>query len=177
MERPGTPDVVDRVDTLRKPFEEGYQFLVIHSGRSYAFTTLEVLEERTEAFKVPWDIVYDPSVPGGKRPLRYEGVLVSRYDQTAGTGINARFGPALYNRDNPNFLTDVGWGRDDFSLIAGGESREIGGGVSVAKNPDGSYEVTVTGGRAAPFERWCDKIWFSSGEYDSGCFLDEAVWE
>lgn len=165
--------------TLSKPFEEGYQFLVIHSGRRFAFTTLEVLEERTEPFKVSEPEVYDPSVPGGLRPRGYEGVLVSRYDQTAGTGASARFGPALYNRDNPNFLTDVGWGRDDFSLIPNGESREIGGGVTVtvAKNSEGSYEVTVSGGRVASFERWCGKIWFRADEYDTGCFLDEAVWE
>ena len=165
--------------TLSKPFEEGSQFLVIHSGRRFAFTTLEVLEERTEPFKILWDQVYDPSAPTGLRPCRYEGVLVSRYDQTAGTGTYARFGPALYNEDNPDFLTHVGSGRDDLSLIPDGGSREIGGGVSVsvAKNPDGSYEVTVSGGRVASFERWCDKIWFSGDEYDTGCFLDEAVWE
>ena len=165
--------------TLSKPFEEGYQLLVIHSGRRFAFTTLEVLEERTEEFKVATNVVYDPSALGGWRPRRYEGVLVSRYDQTAGTGINARFGPALYNRDNPNFLGDVGRGRDDYSLIEDGGSREIGGGVSVsvAKNPEGSYEVTVTGGRVASFPRWCGKISFTADEYDTGCFLDEAVWE
>ncbi len=94
--------------TLRKPFEEGYQFLVIHSGRRFALTTLAVLEERTEHFKVSRAEVYDPSVPGRRRPRRYEGVLMSRYNQTAGTGASARFGPALYNADNPNFLTEVG---------------------------------------------------------------------
>ena len=165
--------------TLSKPFEEGYQFLVIHSGRRFAFTTIEVLEERTEPFKVTRAEVYDPSAPEGRRPRRYEGVLVSRYDQSAGTGASARFGPAFYDADNPDFLTDVGWGRDDSSLIPDGGSREIGGGVSisVARNPDGSYEVTVNGGKVAPFERWCGNIWFSPEEYDTGCFLDEAEWE
>ena len=165
--------------TLSNSFEDGYQFLVIHSGRRHAFTTLEVPEERTEDFKVPWAEVYDPSAPGGLRRRRYEGVLVSRYDQTAGTGVNARFGPALYNRDNPEFLAHVGRGRDDFSLIPDGGSREIGGGVtvSVARNPEGSYEVTVSGGREASFPRWCEDFWFSASEYDTGCFLDEVDWE
>ena len=117
--------------------------------------------------------------PGSRRPPRYEGVFVARYDQTAGTGTRARLGPALYNRDNPDFLTDVGWGADDHSLIPDGESRDIGGGVtvSVSQNRDGSYEVTVAGGRTAPFEPWCFPLWFESGEYDTGCYLDTAVWE
>ena len=55
-------------------------------------------------------------------------------------------------------------------------SQEIGGGVrvSVAKNPDGSYEVTVRDGRVASFGRWYGKIWFSEDEYDTGCLLDQA---
>ena len=169
----------DATYTLSKPFEDGYQFLVIHSGRRHAFTTLEVLEERPEDFKISRAEVYDPSAPGNRRPRRYDGVLVSRYDQSAGTGVNARFGPALYDPDNPEFLIDVGWGRDDFSLIPDGGSREIGGGVavSVARNPDGSYEVTVKGGRVASFPRWCGKIWDTADEYDTGCFLDEVDWE
>lgn len=168
--------------TLSKPREGGYQFLVIHSGRRYAFTTLEVLEERSFRYKVKRADVYDPSAPGGKRRLRYEGVLVSRYDQTSGTGINARLGPALYNKNNPDFLTDVGWGRDDYSVIADGETRDIGGGVSVevARNQDGSYEVTVSGGKIAEFQRWCSEIWLSSAEnledrYDTGCLLSEPL--
>ena len=73
----------------------------------------------------------------------------------------------------------MGWGRDDFSVIEDGGSREIGGGVSVsvARNPEGSYEVTVSGGKVASFERWCGNIWFSPDEYDTGCFLDQAKWE
>ena len=165
--------------TLGRPFGDGHQFLVIHSGRRYAFTTLEVLEERTDRYKVSRADVYDPSSPGGRRARRYDGVLVSRYDQTAGTGLNVRFGPALYDSSNPEFLIDVHWGRDDYSLIPDGSSRDIGGGVSVsvAKNDDGSYEVTVSGGRIAGFERWCEKIWFTENEYDTGCFLDTAEWE
>lgn len=107
----------------------------------------------------------------------YDGVLVSRYDQTAGTGGWTRVGPALYHKENPQFRGDVELGRDDYSLISDGETREIGGGVNVdvTKNPDGSYEVTVSDGKVAEFEVWCHKIWFSS-EYDTGCYLDEAVW-
>ena len=163
---------------LSKPFESGYQFLVIHSGRRFAFTTLEVLEERSDRFKDSRAEVFDPSASGRQRPRRYEGVLVSRYDQTAGTGTNARFGPALYDEDNPDYLTDVGWGRDDYALIPDGDHREIGGGinVSVARNAEGSYEVTVSGGQVAEYERWCQRIWFAD-EYDTGCFLDDAEWE
>ena len=168
--------------TLSKPRESGYQFLVVHSGRPNAFTTLEVLEERSSRFMAN-EKVYDPSIPGNYRPRRYEGVLVSRYDQTAGTGVQARVGPALYAKENPNFLDDVNSGRDDYSLLSDGETREIGGGVrvDVKKNTDGSYDVTVSGGKVAEFEVWCKKIWFSTededeDEYDTGCFLDQAVW-
>ena len=170
--------LVDRATyTLSKPRESGYQFLVVHSGRPNAFTTLEVLEERSSRFMANID-VYDPSVPGKYRPRRYEGVLVSRYDQTAGTGASARVGPALYHTDNPEFLADVAFGRDDYSLLSDGETREIGGGISVAvrKNTDGSFDVTVSGGKAAEFEVWCPTIWFSD-EYDTGCYLDQAVWD
>ena len=164
--------------TLSKPRESGYQFLVVHSGRPNAFTTLEVLEERPSQFRANID-VYDPSVPGEYRPRRYEGVLVSRYDQTAGTGTAARVGPALYDKENPNFLADVSWGRDDYSLLSDGETREIGGGVSidVKKNTDGSYDVSVSGGKVADFEVWCAPMWFSGEEYDTGCYLDQAVWD
>ena len=171
--------VDDATYTLSEPRESGYQFLVVHSGRPYAFTTLEVLEERSSKFMANIQ-VYDPSVPGEQRPRRYEGVLVSRYDQTAGTGPAARFGPAFYNKENPDFLADVGSGRDDHSLLSGGETRDIGGGirVEVKENPDGSYDVTVSGGKVADFEVWCPSIWFSDEyEYDTGCYLDEAVWD
>ena len=163
--------------TLSKPREIGHQFLVVHSGRPYAFTTLEVLEERSSDYR-PDIPVYDPSVPQGYRPRRYEGVLVNRYDQTAGTGTAARFGPALYHKENPKLLQDVGWGRDDYSLIGDGETRDIGSGVriEVAKNQDGSYNVTVSGGRVAEFEVWCSNIWFAE-EYDTGCHLDKKLGE
>ena len=163
--------------TLSKPRESGYQFLVLHSGRPYAFTTLEVLEERSPKYMID-SRVYDPSAPGQYRRRRYDGVLVSRYDQSAGTGTITRVGPALYDKENPDFLEDVGWGRDDYSLISDGERRDLGGGISIAvtKNGDGSYEVTVSGGIVAEFEVWCRPIWFSVKEYDTGCYLDEAVW-
>ncbi len=160
--------------TLAKPFQSGNQFLVIHSGRPGAFTTLEVLDERNAVYRDAYDVVYDPASPGGKRPLRYEGVMVSRYDQTNGTGINARTGPALYNSDNPDYESDVGYGNDDFSVIADGESRSVGGGltVSVSKNADGSYDVSVSGGKIADYIPWCIPIWFPPGGYDTGCALD-----
>ena len=163
--------------TLSKPRESGYQFLVVHSGRPYAFTTLEVLEERSSRFKADLLRVYDPSAPGKYRPRRYSGVLVSRYDQTAGAGTSARVGPAHYNKRNPDYLTDVGWGRDDYSLLSDGETREIGGGVSVSvkRNTDGSYHVTVRGGKVAEFEVWCPPLWFSGEEYDEGCHLEQAI--
>ena len=169
----------DAAYTLRKPGEIGYQLLVIHSGRRYAFSTLEVLQSRPARYRINSREVYDRAAPGARRSRRYDGVLVSRYDQTAGTGSQARFGPALYDKDNPQFLTDVGWGRDDYSVIPDGGARDIGGGVSVSvlKNSDGSYNVTVSGGNVAEFETWCPANWFSRGEYDTGCFLDEAVWE
>ena len=161
--------------TLSKPRESGYQFLVVHSGRRNAFTTLEVLEKRSSQFMSNVE-VYDPSVPGKYRPRRYEGVLVSRYDQTAGTGSAARFGPALYHKENPNHLSDVNWGRDDYSLIGDGEMRDIGSGVrvEVTRNQNGSYDVTVSGGTVAGFEVWCSNIWFAD-EYDTGCYLEEIV--
>ena len=94
--------------TLAKPLRNGHQFLVIHSGRPGAFTTLEVLDERNAIYRDTYAVVYDPASPGQKRPLRYEGVMVNRYDQTTGTGYNARSGPALYNSDNPDYESDVG---------------------------------------------------------------------
>ena len=105
--------------------------------------------------------------------------MVSRYDQTAGTGASSRVGPALYHRENPKVLEDVGWGRDDYSLIGDGETRDIGSGVrvEVTRNRDGSYAVTVSNGRKAEFERWCSGIWFAGNEYDTGCFLDYSRWE
>ena len=158
---------------LSKPRASGYQFLVIHSGRPGAFTTLEVLDERNAVYRDTGAAVFDPASPGQRRPIRYEGVLVSRYDQTTGTGVNARVGPALYNSANPNYESDVGYGRDDYSVIADGESRSIGGGLTVgaSRNPDGSYGVSVSGGRVAEYSPWCVPIWFS-GEYDTGCMLE-----
>ena len=162
---------------LSKPLEAGTQFLIIHSGRQYAFTTLEVLPERPDAFLDGSSNVFDPSAPGGQRPFRYEGVLVSRYDQSRGTGTQARFGPALHDTRNPEVNYDAGWGRDDYSVIGDGESREIGGGVtvSVSRNGDGSYDVAVGGGKKAAFEPWCYPIWFANPTmYDTGCQFDEG---
>ena len=159
---------------LARPMERGRQFLVIHSGRPGAFTTLEVLDERNAIYRDAYAVVYDPASPGQRRPIRYDGVLVSRYDQTSGTGFNARVGPALYDAANPSYESDVGYGRDDYSVIADGESRAVGGGVtvSVTKNTDGSYDVTVSGGRIAAYEPWCIPIWFPPGGYDTGCMLE-----
>ena len=49
--------------------------------------------------------------------------------------------------------------------------------MSVEKNADGTWDVTVGGGLAAEFERWCFPMWFSGTEYDTGCFMDEAEWD
>ena len=163
--------------TLAKPRRRGYQFLVLNSGRRGAFTTLEVLDDFPPAYRELGNWIY---APGGYRPPRYEGVFVARYDQTTGTGVNARVGPALYNRDNPRFLTEVHHGKDDHSLIPDGGKRDLGGGITVAvsRNRDGSYEVTLAGGRMATFEPWCEPIRFSAEDpWDTGCFLDNAVWE
>ena len=144
--------------TLQPPRRRGYQFLVIPSGRKWAFTIVEVLDERNSAYRD------DPS-------FRYDGVLVSRYDQTAGTGLRTRFGPALHDSS----ANDVNMGRDDFSVMQDGEVRDLGGGVSleVSRNRDGSYEVSVSGGQIAEFKPWCEEIWFAFGEYDTGCALDK----
>ena len=101
---------------------------------------------------------------------------MSRYDQSTGTGTHARFGPALYDERNPDFASDVNWGRDDFSVVPDGEARDIGDGVrlQVSRNIDGSYEVSVSGGRTAEFPPWCATIWFAFGEYDTGCALDDG---
>ena len=159
--------------TLQPPRTRGNQLLVISSGRKYAFTTVEVLDERNPAYVDGHSVVYTPT--GNRRPLRYDGVLVSRYDQSTGTGTNARFGPALYDESNRNFSSDVNRGYDDFSVIQDGEHRDIGGGVrlEVNRNDDGSYDVTVSGGRAAEFTPWCNPIWFAFGEFDEGCALHE----
>ncbi|MYD96041.1 MAG: hypothetical protein F4X98_01465 [Gammaproteobacteria bacterium] len=156
--------------TLRRPYDGGYQFLVVHSGRPYAFTTLEVPDHRDpEYLREHW--VYDPDAPDERRLFRYDGVLVSRYDQSTGTGVLARFGPAFFDRRNPNFQSDAGWGRDDHSLLVDGETRDIGGvEVAVVGNADGSYDVTLTGGRIAEFETWCKK---RLGTFDTGCAFDE----
>ena len=149
---------------------------MISSGRKHAFTTVEVLDQRNPAYVDGYPVVYDPSAPGERRPFRYDGVLVSRYDQSTGAGINARFGPALYDERNPGFSSDVNRGYDDFSVMQDGESRDIGGGVrlEVHRNDDGSYEVSVSGGRVAEFTPWCNIIWFAFGEYDTGCALSEG---
>ena len=162
--------------TLQPPRQRGYQMLIISSGRKYAFTTVEVLDERNPAYMDRMPKVYDPSSPEGRRPFRYDGVLVSRYDQSTGTGIDARFGPALYDERNPDFSSDVNWGRDDFSVVPDGEARDIGGGLrlQVSRNADGSYEVSVSGGRLAEFTPWCNTFWFDFGEYDTGCALDDG---
>ena len=159
--------------TLRKPRDGGNQFLVVHSGRPHAFTTLEVPDERDPAFVQPLT-VYDPSAPEGRRPFNYDGVLVNRYDQTVGTGANARVGPAFHDTRNPDFLSDVGWGRDDHALIVDGATRDLGGGVSVTvhANADGSHDVTLTGGRYAEFGPWCKPIRFLRSAYDTGCHFD-----
>ncbi len=159
--------------TLQPPRERGNQFLVISSGRKYAFTTVEVLDERNPAYVDQTPQVYTPT---SERAFRYDGVLVSRYDQSTGTGINARFGPALYDERNPDVADDVNWGRDDFSVMHDGETREIGGGVrlQVSRNDDGSYEVSVSGGRVAEFQRWCNSFWFEFGTFDKDCALHEG---
>ena len=100
--------------TLQPPRKRGSQFLVISSGRKYAFTTVEVLDERNPVYWEEHPLVYTPS---GTRQFRYDGVLVSRYDQSTGTGTNARFGPALYDESNANFASDVNRGYDDYSVI------------------------------------------------------------
>lgn len=156
--------------TLQRPYDGGYQFLVVNSGRPYAFTTLEIPDDRDPEY-LEEHLVYDPDAPGEQRPFRYDGVLVSRFDQTTGTGPQARFGPALYDKRNPDYLQDVGWGRDDYSLIADGETRDIGGiDATVSRNPDGSYDVMLSGGRIAEFETWCN---YRLGVFDTGCAFDD----
>ncbi len=159
--------------TLQPPRKRGNQFLVISSGRKHAFTTVEVLDERNPVYVDRTPQVYTPS---SERPFRYDGVLVSRYDQSTGTGINARFGPALYDERNPDVADDANWGRDDFSVMQDGETRDIGGGVrlQVSRNDDGSYEVSVSGGRVAEFQRWCNSFWFEFGTFDKDCALHEG---
>ena len=159
--------------TLRPPRRGAYQFLVISSGRAGAFTTVEVLDERNPAYSDATPRVYDPAAPKQLRAARYEGVLISRYDQSTGAGNTARFGPALYDERNPNAVTDVGFSSDDYSVVQDAESRQVGGGVRVlaAANDDGSYEIEVVGGRVAPFTKWCNFFWFTYGEYDTGCAL------
>ena len=67
-------------------------------------------------------------------------------------------------------------GYDDFSVFQDGETRDTGGGVRlrVSRNDDGSYEVSVSGGRVVEFQPWCNIIWFAFGEYDTGCALDDG---
>ena len=92
--------------TLQPPRQRGYQFLVISSGGKHAFTTVEVWTCAIPPTwtSIPW--VYDPSTPEERRQFRYDGVLVSRYDQSTGAGTNARFGPALYDEHNPDFSSE-----------------------------------------------------------------------
>lgn len=160
--------------TLQPPRQRGYQFLVISSGREYAFTTVEVLDERDQVYKDSLPKVFVSST-GGERTFRYDGVLVSRYDQTNGSGIDVRLGPALYDKSNPDYSSAVNWGRDDYSVMQDGETREIGSGVrlAVSKNEDGSYDVSVSGGKVAEFTPWCRWIWFFFGTYDTGCALND----
>ena len=161
--------------TLSKPLDDahaGNQLLVIHSGRTGAFTTLEVLPERPTNYKNPFAKidVYDHSNPKKRRPFRYNGVLVSRYDQTGGTGGGARFGPALHDTRNPNAYANAGAGKDDYSVIVDGGTRHIGGGVmvTVSQNADGSYQVAVSGGKIAEFQPWCWGI-IGKNEFDTPC--------
>ena len=92
-------------------------------------------------------------------------------------GINARFGPALYDESNPDFSSELNRGRDDFSVMRDGESRDIGGvRFQVSRNEDGSYDVTVSAGRVAEFTPWCAVIWSAFGENDTGCALDGGEW-
>ena len=61
-------------------------------------------------------------------------------------------------------------------MIADGETVNLTEDVSVSvtKNTDGTYEVTVSGGKVAEFPRWCwplDSV--GSVLYDTGCTLDE----
>ena len=88
-----------------------------------------------------------------RRPWRYDGVLVSRDDQSTGTGTPARFGPALFDQRSPDFASDVNWGRDDYSVMQDSEARDIGSGarLQVSRNDDGSYEVKVSGGGLRSF--------------------------
>ena len=132
--------------TLQPPRTRGNQFLVISSGRKYAFTTVEVLDERNPVYWEEHSLVYTPS---GTRQFRYDGVLVSRYDQSTGTGTNARFGPALYDERNPSFASDVNRGYDDFSVIPDGESRDIGGGVRLEVKPQPRRQLRRGGERRA----------------------------
>ena len=60
---------------LQPPRERGYQFLVISSGRKYAFTKVEVLDERNPSYVDQATKVYTTS---SDRAFRYDGVLVSR---------------------------------------------------------------------------------------------------
>ena len=159
--------------TLRKPYDGGNQFLVVHSKRPYAFTTLEVADDRDPDYLEEHE-AYDPDVPGERRPFRYDGVIVNRYDGSTGTGTHARIGPAFYDKRNPIFQRDVGWGRDDHSLLFDGETRDIGGvDVTVARNADGSYDVTLSGGRFAEFENWCQPTRIRGMGFDTGCELDD----
>ena len=86
---------------MQPPRKDGFQFPVISSGRPFAFTTLEVLNQRDSIYIDDTPRVFDPSAPNERRPARYAGVFIGRYDQSTGTGVNARIGPALYDDRNP----------------------------------------------------------------------------
>ncbi len=47
-------------------------------------------------------------------------------------------------------------------------------GLVVSRNQDGSYEVSVSGGRVAEYPPWCTSIRFAFGENDTGCALDDG---
>lgn len=70
----------------------------------------------------------------------------------------------------------MNWGRDAYSVVHDGETRDIGGGVQLqaSRNQDGNYEVAVSGGRVAEFQSWCNIIWLAFGDYDTGCALDDG---
>ena len=45
--------------------------------------------------------------------------------------------------------------------------------MAVSKNGDGSYHVSISGGRIAEFEPWCEPDRFAQPtEYDTGCLMD-----
>ena len=60
-------------------------------------------------------------------------------------------------------------------VIGDGQSRNIGCGIMVAvsKNKDGSYQVTVSGGKIVEFQRLvCASSMAQTTEYDTSCVWD-----